>query len=142
MLKVNTLVSVINKDPTSYSEMDKNKSALPSYPFSVMSSHIPWSSPTPHSYPIISTAKDVDHFYNNESYNPISYTRNVNKVSIVPPKGENAYNVLQAVPFDDSHTTPPRSLGKAELGYENQVSELEWLYDICYMADACCISES
>ena len=64
-------------------------------------------------------------FYNNEPYNPISYTRDVNKVSIVPPKGDHAYDVLHAVPFVESQTTPPRSLCKPELRYENYLTELE-----------------
>ena len=111
--KVDTLVSVNNRDPTSISQIENKKIAPPSYPFPIMSSHIPCSNPASHSYPVITTAKDVDPFYNNESYNPISYTRDVNEVSIVPPKGDHAYNILHAVPFDDSYTTPTRCLLKS-----------------------------
>ena len=117
-LKGSPFAPVGNQDHSSDLQVESNKTAPPSYPGSVNFSQT-----------LCSTAKDVDSLLNSESFEPISYTCDVHKLSIIPPKDDHAYNVLQAVPFAESQPTPLYSRCKPELKYENYLTELERLKD-------------
>ena len=56
-------------------------------------------------------------------------TQDAHKVSIVPPKDDHAYNMLQAAPFTDCQTTSLYCRRKPEPKYENYLTELERLND-------------
>ena len=106
MQKVNTIVSVINKDPTNNSQLASNELAPPNHTIPLMSSHTLCSNPVSHSHSVITTSKDFEAFRYDEPYNPVSYVRDIRKVSIFPSKSVHAYNILQAVPFENGLYPP------------------------------------
>ena len=61
------------------------------------------SSPSSLNFPqnLCSTAKEVDPLLKSEFLEPISYIRDAHKVSVILPKEDYAYNMLQAAPFTD-----------------------------------------
>ena len=111
----------------------------------------PQSSPSSVNFPqtLSSSVEEVDLLLNSEYLQPISYIQDAHKVLIFPPKGDDAYNMLQAEAFTDCQPTPlyrrrndkygitskngkpnaPRGICEPLLGYENHLAEMEQLSD-------------
>jgi len=76
-----------------------------------------------------SPVKEIDSILNTEYVQPISYLKDANKVSIIPPKDDHAYNVLQETPFTDGPSTSIHGRRKPDSKYQNYLTELELLND-------------
>ena len=90
-------------------EIDACERNLSKHSVKVKSSKVaPQGSPSSvnFSQTLSSTVNEVDPLLNSEYVEPISYIRDAHQMSIVPPKDDHAYNMLQAGPFSESAYSP------------------------------------
>ena len=79
-----TFMPVIAKELTGNPRLANNELTLPDCPLPGMSSLFLCPNPVSHSHSVITTSNDLEPFHKDESYNPISYTRDVKNANEKP----------------------------------------------------------
>ena len=84
-------MSIIIKNPTSNPRLASNELAPPNHPSPVLSSLILCSNPVFRTRSVITTLKDLEPFCHAESYNLVSYIRDIKKVYLFQ-NGQNTHS--------------------------------------------------